>query len=83
MANVYFPRRNCGPASAEILLIVFVKLVVPVRAQKFGGIALTPPMGWNSWNKFGPNINEQMIREMADAMISSHEGCRLRVHKYR
>ncbi|HQT92271.1 MAG TPA: glycoside hydrolase family 27 protein, partial [Candidatus Kryptobacter bacterium] len=28
-------------------------------------------MGWNSWNKFGPNVNEQMIREMADAMVSS------------
>ncbi len=71
MAYVYFPRRNCAPASAGLLLIVFVTLVVPVRAQKFGGVALTPPMGWNSWNKFGPNINEQMIREMADAMISS------------
>jgi len=34
-------------------------------------MALTPPMGWNSWNKFGPNVNEQMIREMADAMVAS------------
>ena len=22
-------------------------------AQKFDGLALTPSMGWNSWNKFG------------------------------
>ncbi len=41
------------------------------HAQKFKDLALTPPMGWNSWNKFGPNVNEQMIREMADAMVSS------------
>ena len=41
------------------------------QAQKFKDLALTPPMGWNSWNKFGPNVNEQMIREMADAMVSS------------
>ncbi len=29
-----------------------------------------PPMGWNSWNTFGSEINEQMILEMADAMVS-------------
>jgi len=28
-------------------------------------------MGWNSWNKFGCNVSEEMIREMADAMVSS------------
>ena len=42
-----------------------------LQAQKFEGLALTPPMGWNSWNKFGKNINEKLIREIADAMVSS------------
>ncbi len=28
-----------------------------------------PPMGWNSWNTFGENINEEMIRQMADRMV--------------
>jgi alpha-galactosidase len=28
-------------------------------------------MGWNSWNKFGCNINEELIRETADAIVSS------------
>ena len=32
-------------------------------------LAKTPPMGWNSWNTFGENINEQMIMEMADFMV--------------
>ena len=40
-------------------------------AQKFDNIAETPPMGWNSWNKFACNINEQVIRAAADAMVSS------------
>lgn len=40
-------------------------------AQKFEGLAKTPQLGWNSWNKFGCNVNEQMIRETADAMVSS------------
>jgi alpha-galactosidase len=34
-------------------------------------IARTPPMGWNSWNKFGCNVSEKLIREAADAMVSS------------
>ena len=29
----------------------------------------TPPMGWNSWNTFGADINEQLIRDTADKMV--------------
>ena len=32
-------------------------------------IAKTPPMGFNTWNTFGPDINDQVIRETADAMV--------------
>jgi alpha-galactosidase len=35
------------------------------------GLAKTPPMGWNSWNKFGCNVSEKLIKEMADAVESS------------
>jgi len=34
-------------------------------------LAQMPPMGWNSWNKFGCNVDENMIKKMADAMVSS------------
>ena len=34
-------------------------------------LALAPPMGWNSWNPFGKNVNEKVIMETADAMVSS------------
>ena len=34
-------------------------------------VVKTPPMGWNSWNTFGPNINEALIRETADVMVAS------------
>lgn len=34
-------------------------------------VVKTPPMGWNSWNTFGPNINEALIRETADTMVDS------------
>jgi alpha-galactosidase len=28
-------------------------------------------MGWNSWNKFACNVSEKLIKEMADAMVTS------------
>ena len=42
-------------------------------AQSASGrsLAPTPPMGWNSWNKFACNVSEELIRETADAMVSS------------
>lgn len=39
--------------------------------QKFEKLAMTPPMGWNSWNRFECEINEQVVRDAADAMVSS------------
>jgi alpha-galactosidase len=35
------------------------------------GLALTPPMGWNSWNKFACNVSEKLILGMADALVAS------------
>ncbi len=34
-------------------------------------LVLTPPLGWNSWNVFHENINENQIKEIADAMVES------------
>ena len=34
-------------------------------------LALTPPMGWMSWNALGPNLSETLIKEIADAMVAS------------
>ncbi len=54
--------------SLIVLLILFSSIGF---SQKFKNLALTPPMGWNSWNCFGPNINEKLIKEIADAMITT------------
>ncbi len=35
------------------------------------GLARTPPMGWNSWNKFAGRVDDAAVRGMADAMVSS------------
>jgi alpha-galactosidase len=39
--------------------------------KKPEGLALTPPIGWNSWNKFACHVDEKLIREVADAIVSS------------
>lgn len=36
----------------------------------------TPPMGWNSWNTFGTNISEDLIKETADANGGHGSCCR-------
>jgi len=37
----------------------------------YNGLAKTPPMGWNSWNKFAGRIDDATVRSIADAMVSS------------
>ena len=34
------------------------------------GLGLTPPMGWNSWIRFGCVIKESLIRETAEALVN-------------
>ena len=40
-------------------------------AKKFEQLGQTPPLGWNSWNTFACDVNEKLIRDMADAMVAS------------
>ena len=39
-----------------------LSITLTISAQR------TPTMGWSSWNTFALNINEQLIRQQADAM---------------
>ena len=32
-------------------------------------LGLTPPMGWNSWNTFTWQINEELIKQVADVFV--------------
>ncbi|HMH05359.1 MAG TPA: glycoside hydrolase family 27 protein [Terriglobales bacterium] len=54
------------------ILFAMVVLVTPgLLSAQDKPLASTPPMGWNSWNKFGCHVSEDMIRQMADAMVKS------------
>src|SRR2546426_1035447 len=57
---------------AGLLVGTSPTLLAPATsAQTSASLAPTPPMGWNSWNKFGCNVSDKLIREMADAVVSS------------
>ena len=55
----------------KIFLAVAVFAGVQAQAQKYSDLALTPPMGWNSWNKFAAAVDETIVRAMADAMATN------------
>jgi alpha-galactosidase len=55
----------------KITLFIVLLLCTATYAQKFNGLAKTPPMGWNSWNRFRCDVNEKLVREAAEAMVSS------------
>jgi alpha-galactosidase len=43
----------------------------PFQPIEPNGLAKTPPMGWNSWNKFAGRIDDKAVRAVADAMVTS------------
>jgi alpha-galactosidase len=53
-----------------LLSLTGLCLVLSVYAQKFENLGKTPQMGWNSWNTFAVNINEQLIKDMADLFVN-------------
>ena len=66
----------------KVLFFITTALFVcgVAHAQKYNELARTPPMGWNSWNHFHNTVNEQDIKDMADAMVAT--GLRDAGYKY-
>lgn len=54
-----------------LFLVMMLCSVVSIHAQKWEHLADTPQMGWSTWNKFQGNINEDIIKGIADAMVES------------
>jgi alpha-galactosidase len=73
---VSFAQRVSLKISLQVLVttavvVLFLSAAVAQQSSTSESLALTPPMGWNSWNKFACNVNEEMIRSMAEAMVRS------------
>ena len=55
----------------RLLLLGLMFGLLKATAQKDTSLALTPPMGWTSWNTFQTNISEKLVMETADSMVRS------------
>ncbi|MFE0464491.1 alpha-galactosidase [Kitasatospora sp. NPDC058965] len=67
-------RRLSALATTAVLLgaAAAVQNAAAPEAHALGnGVALTPPMGWNTWNSFGCNPSESLIKGAADTIVSS------------
>jgi alpha-galactosidase len=63
-----------GWRGVGVAVSLFVVTVLAGRADaqvQRESLAPTPPMGWNSWNKFACNVSEDLIKSVADAMASN------------
>jgi alpha-galactosidase len=64
---------NIGRKRITGLWVALFLMLVPATSKALeNGLARTPPMGWNSWNKFAcKGLNETVVRETADQMVSN------------
>jgi len=51
--------------------VVLTFAAAPPATALDNGLAQTPPMGFNDWNSFGCNVDEQLIKQTADFFVSS------------
>ena len=61
----------------RLMLLVLTATTMVLETQAYdNGVGLTPPMGWNTWNKYHCNIDEDLIKETAKSVVD------LGLHKY-
>jgi alpha-galactosidase len=63
--------KTITPVSLLVAVLCAASMFAQEKTSLSAGLALTPPMGWNSWNKFGCHVSADMIKGMADAMVKS------------
>ncbi len=65
-------RNRCLQWFRACCCVAFIAWLSAVELRALdNGLAKTPPMGWNSWNKFACNVSEDLIKKMADALVST------------
>ena len=57
--------------AATLLAAILMLGSVALSQDRQQSLAATPPMGWNSWNKFACNVSQDLIHQVADAMVAS------------
>ncbi len=62
-------QKNYRVVAVASFILFHLGVFPNLLAQDCSLLALTPPMGWNSWNHYHCNINETIIKQTADAMV--------------
>ncbi|OQA70048.1 MAG: Alpha-galactosidase A precursor [Firmicutes bacterium ADurb.Bin262] len=71
VVGIKIKNKRLRPANVAKTAAGIVKLNIPVTGGYNNGAALTPPMGWSSWNTFRNKIDEDLILETARAIKAS------------
>jgi len=65
------PNQN-NPIKPHTIMLAALACLSIIFSPAYGlddGLAQTPPMGWNSWNTFRLEINEELVRGIADMFV--------------
>ena len=56
----------------SLMLFCILVIVSPLATVSLdNGVARTPPLGWNSWNIFKGKLDEKIIKQTADLLVST------------
>ena len=64
--------RSVVSAIVFFVVVAATALTAQESVSVSADLALTPPMGWNSWNKFACNVSEDLIKSVADAIEQNY-----------
>ena len=58
--------RDCGPSPRGAMMLQLMSML-PLSNEN--GLARTPPLGWRSWNLYGPYVSQTLIESIMDGMV--------------
>ncbi len=64
-------RVNCLRAFSIAMTVLFAATIAGAQQANVAGVALTPQMGWNSWNHFHCGVSDEVVRAQARAMATN------------
>lgn len=65
------PLHELAVMAAVSLRLAVLLAMIASTSSLHNGLGLTPPMGFNSWNHFRCHISDNLIRQTADAFVST------------
>lgn len=64
-------KNNICPTCVAKKALAYTQVHIDEKERFSNGVALTPPMGWSSWNTFRNSIDENLIKDTADALVKT------------